>query len=62
MSEHSNLESYKQKVRECLMKTHNYTGLEADKLITKYEDDFQELLDWNLDPQTASGFLVSGLY
>ena len=62
MAEQMRLETYKQKVRECLMKIHSYTGPEADSLITKYEDDFQELLGWNLDPQTASGFLASGLY
>ena len=62
MPEQMRLETYKQKVRETLIKIHNYAAPEADKLITKYEDDFQELLGWNLDPQTASGFLASGLY
>ena len=62
MAQNMNMETYKQKVKECLIKVHHYTDDGANKLMKQYEDDFQELYDWDLDPQTASGFLASGLY
>ena len=60
--EQMDLETYKQAVRECLMTIQNCTAQYADELMIKYEDSFTELFGWNLGPQTASGFIASGLY
>ena len=61
LQEEMTLEEYKQKVRECLMKTHNYTGLEAEKLMTDYENDFQEALSkFSWTPATMAGAMIAG--
>lgn len=56
------METFKKKVRDCLINEQNCTIQHADELIKKYDDDFPELWGWNLDPLTASGFTISGLY
>ena len=61
MLEQMTLEDYKQKVKQCLMQRYNNTT-RVENLMRKYEDDFPELLGWNLTPQTASGVIASGLY
>ena len=39
------LEDYKQKVKECLTKKYNCTTTEVNRLMTEYENDFQEALN-----------------
>ena len=62
VTEQMEMETIKQAVRECLIKVQNCTPEYADKLMAQYDDDFPELMGWKLDPQTASGFIISGLY
>ena len=60
MAEQMRLETYKQKVREALMKIHSYTGPEADSLITKYEDDFLEAFEkFSWSPETMAGAIIA---
>lgn len=55
------LETYKQKVRECLIKEQNCTEQYAEKLMKLYEDDFQEALyDYTWTPQTMASAMTMG--
>lgn len=55
MTQKMSLEDYKLKVKECLTKKYNCTTLEANRLMTEYENDFQEALnDFSWPPMTMA--------
>ena len=58
MPEQMNLESYKQKVRECLRKNFADTTGETERLMTLYENDFQEFLDDKWEPSLAATAMI----
>ena len=60
MLEQMSLESYKKKVRECLIKNYKHTIQENDRLMTLYEDDFQEFLDDKWEPSLVATAMVMG--
>ena len=58
MLEQMNLETYKQKVRECLITNYKGTTQEPDRLMTLYEDDFQEFLNDKWEPSLAATAMI----
>ncbi len=50
MSEQMNLENYKLKVKECLMKTYNRTTQEVNELMKDYEQILPEYYELKLSP------------
>ena len=61
MFEQMTLEDYKQKVEQCLLKTYNCTTQETSRLMTLYEDDFQEALSkFSWSPKTMALAMQKG--
>ena len=60
MLEQMTLEEYKQKVRECLMKNYKHTTQENERLMTLYEEEFQEFLSGKWEPSVAAKAMVLG--
>ena len=60
MAEQMHLETYKQKVRDCLTENYKHTTQENDRLMKLYEEDFQEFLDDKWEPSVAATAMVMG--
>lgn len=53
------IQTYKQRVRECLIEIQNCTEEYADKLMREYEDDFEEALNqFCFTPETMACGMV----
>ena len=55
-----NLEDYKKKVEECLMKNYEDTGAEAKKSVMNYTGDFQTFFQENWEPSLVATAIVLG--
>ena len=56
-----NLESYKKKVEECLLKIQKVSTQVKDKLMKEYETDFQEFLEEDYKPEMVAYGMVTHL-